>query len=365
MTQVAIIGAGAAGLAVGQALVQRMSTPKIYEKSLSVGGRNMTRYIEGCVIDHGAQCIKTPSPALLHLVDTSAISTRLPAYDIRLPIWVFNASGVISEGDAELNAEPKWGWHAGVNMLTKTLASGLDVRMGVNVRKVMETGNRYPYTLLNAEGAILAEAEAVVLTPPGPQTAEMIAVSVIDQMLKDRLLAELSQVTYRRCLSVALAYARRPAVPWYALLNTDRQHPIAWLACEHVKPGHAPEGMGLLLAQMGHTFSLEHWDTIDKGIYGKQEPLPPVLAEIHHQVQALLADDLGPPLWADVHCWRYALPDTTASFEQLNSTGSGLFFAGDYVANQGRVHLAIESGWRVAELITATYQGGPPGRATA
>lgn len=356
MTQVAIIGAGAAGLAAGQALAQCNDTPTIYEQSLSVGGRTMTRRIEGCVIDHGAQCIKTPSPALLHLVDRSATSAGSPAYDIRLPIWVFNASGVITEGDPELNAEPKWGWHAGVNTLTRALARGLDVRMGVNVRKVMETGNRYPYTLLNAEGAILGEAEAVVLTPPGPQTAEMIAASVIDQMLKDRLLTELAQVTYRRCLSVALAYARPPAVPWYALLNSDRQHPIAWLACEHVKPGHAPDGMGLLLAQMGHAFSVEHWDKIDKGTYGKNEPLPPVLAEVHHQVQALLATDLGPPLWADVHRWRYALPDTTADFERLNSTGSGLFFAGDYVAGQGRVHLAIESGWRVAELIAATQQ---------
>jgi hypothetical protein len=30
-----------------------------------------------------------------------------------------------------------------------------------------------------------------------------------------------------------------------------------------------------------------------------------------------------------------------------------LFFAGDYTAGQGRVHLAIEQGWRVAEVISA------------
>jgi hypothetical protein len=35
----------------------------------------------------------------------------------------------------------------------------------------------------------------------------------------------------------------------------------------------------------------------------------------------------------------------------LNGTASGLYFAGDFCVGQGRVHLAIENGWQVAELI--------------
>jgi hypothetical protein len=158
---------------------------------------------------------------------------------------------------------------------------------------------------------------------------------------------------------VALAYARRPAVPWYALVNLDRQHPISWLACEHDKPGHAPAGTGLLIAQMAHDFSLTHWDAAEKGTYGQQgAPLPPHIAQVHAAIQALLDDDLGMPLWADLHRWRYALPHPgkSAAFDLLNGTGSGLYFAGDYVEGRGRVSEVIECGWRVAEEICARRQ---------
>jgi len=46
--------------------------------------------------------------------------------------------------------------------------------------------------------------------------------------------------------------------------------------------------------------------------------------------------------------------DSSADFDTLNSSGSGLFFAGDYMSGPGRLHLAIESGWRVAKLIERT-----------
>ena len=62
-------------------------------------------------------------------------------------------------------------------------------------------------------------------------------------------------------------------------------------------------------------------------------------------------EDARAPLWCDVQRWRYALPDTSADFATLNASGSGLFFAGDYMSGPGRLHLAIESGWRVASLI--------------
>jgi predicted NAD/FAD-dependent oxidoreductase len=42
------------------------------------------------------------------------------------------------------------------------------------------------------------------------------------------------------------------------------------------------------------------------------------------------------------------LPDSGADFVALNGSDCGLYFAGDYTAGQGRVHLAIESGWRAA-----------------
>jgi hypothetical protein len=83
-----------------------------------------------------------------------------------------------------------------------------------------------------------------------------------------------------------------------------------------------------------------------------------MITEVQRLVQSLLNTDLGPPLWADLQRWRYALPASSADFARLNQTGSGLFFAGDYVAGQGRVHLAIESGRQVAALIEQYCRAG-------
>ena len=38
------------------------------------------------------------------------------------------------------------------------------------------------------------------------------------------------------------------------------------------------------------------------------------------------------------------------------NAGDGLYFAGDFIAGQGRVHLAIESGWRTADRMLHDLQ---------
>lgn len=350
--QVAIIGAGSAGLAAAQELNRRGIPTTIYEERPDIGGRNTTRQVAGCVIDHGAQNVKSPTAALQQLILSSLEPDGTPAYDIGRPVWIFDAAGNIGDGDPQLNAEPKWGWPSGINRLSQAMAAGIDIRTGVAVQRVVATGNPPVYTLVDPAGNALGEAHALLLTAPAPETSAIIAASTIDQELQEQILHGLAAASYRRCLSIALAYPRRPAVPWYALVNPDRGHAITWLACEHDKPGHAPASLGLMIAQMSHTFSQEHWDAAEPGTYGSDgTPLPPVIAHVDRLVQRLIATDLGAPRWADLYRWPYALPDSSADFAHLNSTGSGLFFAGDYVTAQGRVHLAIESGWDIASQI--------------
>lgn len=352
MKQLAIIGAGMAGLAAARALSRHTITITLYEKSRGVGGRNATRRVDRCLIDHGAQYLKTPTPELHHLVTTCRDATGAPAYDIGRPVWTFDADGRVTEGDPTQNAEPKWSWPCGVNTLARAMATGLDVRTGVQVQRIVHRASSPPYTLFDAMGQVVGQADAVLLTAPAPQTDAIITASALDQLLQDSLHVELTRARYRRILSVAIAYGCRPEVPWYALVNSDRQHPVSWLGCEHAKAGHAPAGVGLLIVQMAHEFTVAHWDEVAKGTYGEHGALlPTVLTQVHAHIQALVGSDLGAPIWANVQRWRYALPDSNADFGRLNHTESGLFFAGDYVAGQGRVHLAIESGWRVADVI--------------
>lgn len=348
--RLAIIGAGMAGLAAARAL--RQTHPDIavtiYEKSRGVGGRAATRRVAGLSFDHGAQYLKAPTSELTHLV-TDTFATTSPV-DILAPVWVFDGAGNVQEGDPAQNADSKWTWPQGMTTLAKAFGEGLEVVREVRVGHLEPLADG-GFMLVDVDGNRLAVFDAVLLTPPAPQSAAIIAESALDQALKTTLLDELNKATYRACLSLTYAYDHQPDVPWYAIVNTDRKHPISWLACEHAKPGRVNDGTGLLIAQMADGFSREHYDEGQMGTFDSLDAGPAYLATVHQQIAQLVGADLGAPRWINLQRWRYALPDGRADFETLNSTSSGLFFAGDFTAGQGRVHLAIEEGWRVAEKI--------------
>lgn len=350
--QLAIIGAGMAGLAAGRALRARFPdwAITIYEKSRGIGGRVATRRRAGFTFDHGAQCIKSPSPAVERLITDELASDTLRR--IALPTWTFDAANTIAEGDAAQNAAQNYTYADGNNRLGKLLADELDVRREVRIAALQRTttDDRRPsaagagrWMLLDLAGATIGAADLVLLTPPAPQIVELLTASDFDATT---LLAALGAARYRRCISLALAYDRLIARPFYALINSDRAHPISWLALEHAKGAErCPPEHSLLIAQMAAQWSVDHYET----------PLDTLTPLITEYVSALLGDDLGAPLWADLQRWRYSLPDAAADFDTLNQLGAphGLFFAGDYTDSKGRVHLAIERGWQVAELIAA------------
>ncbi len=359
--KLAIIGAGLAGLAAARALHQRRPdlAITIYEKSRGLGGRAATRRHAGYIFDHGAQNIKAPTPELEQL-----LTTELPADDlieIGPPVWTFDGAGTITEGDPAQNAGPKWTYRDGLNRLGKLLGAGLDIRRETRIgslrrrtkdaRPPIDQGadpSSYEYELFDTQQQRISEADLILLTPPAPQAAEILSASDFDPTAKAALVAELARATYRRCISLALAYDRPISRPFYALVNIDRAHPIAWLALEHTKaPERCPPGHSLLIAQMAAHWSIDHWET-------SADDLARLVAD---QVGALLNEDMHAPLWSDVQRWRYALPDSGADFDALNASGSGLFFAGDYMSLPGRLHLAIESGWRVAGVIERALDG--------
>ncbi len=343
--RLAIVGAGMAGLSAARRLMELRpdSSIVIFEKSRGVGGRAATRERYGARFDHGAQYIKAPTPALESLLRSADESP----VDIGRPVWVFDRAGAIMPGDPEQNVAPKWTYRAGITTLAKALARGLDIRYESRIRHIDRANGSY--LLFDETDAIVAAADAVLLTPPAPQTRAIVAASALPPGPQTALLRELDRVTYRPCLTLTLGYP--PALqerPFYALVNTDRQHPIAWLAYEHLKPGRPTGDQHVLIAQMAPDWSNEHW----------HDALEELVTHVTALITDLLRESLPAARWGDRQGWRYALPDSGADFERLNRALPGLFFAGDYTAGQGRVHLAIEQGWRVAERIAALIRAG-------
>jgi hypothetical protein len=340
--KLAIIGAGAAGLAAAHKLrhVQPAIQTVIYEKSRGVGGRAATRRTHGAVFDHGAQYVKAPTPALERLLSDTLAHDTLVTIDA--PVWTFDSANTIQEGDQKQNRDGQWTYSDGVTRLAKELARDLDVRTGVRVGRIAQAARSF--ILFDTDGNTVGAADAVLLTPPAPQTADLIQGSALPAAAQHTMLEQLAQVRYRRCLTLTLGYdAVLQERPWYALVNTDKKHPLSWLAYEHRKPQRPMDGQHVVIAQMAPQWSVDHWD----------DDLPMLQDQITALLTDLLDENLRTPRWTDRQGWRYSQPDSAADFRILNDALPGVFFAGDYTAGQGRVHLAIEQGWKAADQIAA------------
>jgi renalase len=338
MSSVAIIGAGMSGLAAAHILQDAGYTVTLFEQEHNVGGRATTRKRAGFIFDPGAQYIKQGTPESVSFITERFYVPDL--IDITKPVWIFDGTGQIQEGDPTMNAEPKWCYRSGLCTLAKRMDEGLDIRFETHIAHVQQT--HLGWNLYAAPDQLIRSFERLLITIPAPEASTLIQASHFTQDIRTHICSYLDKASYNPLISVALGYQPRPANrPYYALVNTDKQHPISWLAWEHEKSSErVPADAGLLIAQMAPQYSSEHWQTPDADL----------IPDIAERVMTLIDEELSFPIFTDVQRWPYALPSIKADADALNAITlpSGLAFCGDAFVG-GRVHLAIEHGIRVAK----------------
>jgi predicted NAD/FAD-dependent oxidoreductase len=361
MTRIAVVGAGVAGLGVAYALREADAEVTVFERREAVGGRAATHRRDDCVYDVGANYCKDDDERVADLLSGDLADGLV---DTAGPVWTFDADGEISEGRGD--DARKWSYREGLATLGERLrdASDATVRTGVEVVGLArgadadldstdDAGWRVEFKSADPDSPMAGDfhADAVVLTPPAPTTAYLLDRadwdapdrSETDGSLRDDLVQAAADVPYRTLVSVALHYPDRADLPYYALVNADKDHDLGWVSREECKPGHVPDGESLLVVQPSPEWSRHRYDDADD--------------EIAVQVADLTAELLGDPDryefdWADVVRWRDALPDGGADADLLDrGAEADLFFAGDWVAGEGRIHAALRSGLETGEHI--------------
>ena len=351
-----IVGAGAAGLSAAFALRDRAVRVTVVEKSRGVSGRAATRWRDvGGVrwrYDHGAQ-YASPDPGgrAAALLRDELASAGLVSIDGA--VWPFDDDGTLRP-DRARDGGLRWTYLDGIAEVGRRLRDatpGLDLRNRTRVERIARRGERWIAVTDDGQTVSAADGgdtfDALLLTPPGPQSAHLLRGSGLDHQIVDALGA----VPYPSQFTVVWGFdtpVEKPA-DVYALVNaTDHgaaggAHEVAWLAYESDKPNRAPEGATLLLAQMSPAWTEAHYehDTAD------------VVAAATRAVESLVGT-LPAPLWTDTQRWRYALPDAPLAPEAVRmAADESLFFAGDLTAGKGRVHLALEEGLDAADRIAA------------
>jgi hypothetical protein len=338
MTRIGFVGAGSATAAAAFVLDSATDhTLTVLEKSRGVCGRAATRRRDGIHYDYGANYVKSDDERVVELLTETLDTDGL--VDVTEPIYTFDAEGTVSEGrDAD---DHKWSYETGLTQIAKRLFARTDaaVRTETRVETIAREGDTW--TATDTDGTEWGPFDVLCLNPPAPQTAALLESAEWDDPLRADLAAAVDDVDYRTVYTAVLHYPFELDLPYYALVNTDKDHEVGWVSREECKRGHVPDGESLLIVQANHEWSVAHYD----------DPADDNAAALAEMTAEIIGDDrIAEPDWTDTQGWRYALPEEGAPAGVLDSAREhGLYCLGDWVAGEGRLHAALRNGLETGE----------------
>ena len=342
--QIAVIGAGIAGIACARTLVQAGHQVRVFEKSAGVGGRMATRTGPFGSFDHGAQYFTVRDPRFeLALRTAAGLCKPWSASTVQ----VLDEHGRVAAAGLPAR-EPHWVPMPGMNALaghwSQPLAHKRQLELQTRVTRIeREPGNAKQWRLHTVGPDIAGEHRrqvfagfgTVLLAIPAWQARELLQ----NSELEERLAQQIDTVHVAPCWTLMLAFpqAMQPSFStlgpqWNAARSTH--HRIAWLARESSKPGREP--VERWTVQASASWSREHF---------ADEPLR-VLAKLQKafsEVTGIRAE----PAHAVTHRWAYAKTEKPLGKSHLWDARSRIGACGDWCLGH-RVENGFVSGLELA-----------------
>jgi hypothetical protein len=312
MMRVAVIGAGMAGLTAARLIAAAGHDVTVLDKGRRPGGRMATKQLGSpASADHGAQFF----------------TARSEAFSAAVEGWL--ADGTVHEWCRGFSAEdghPRFAVANGMAELAAHLSVGLDVRSSVHVDAVRSAGPRWAVTWPpghRGPGGLI-EADVVVLTPPTPQSAALVAG-----------VAAIPQVAYAPTISLLVSLAGPPALPFPGGIQLDDDPTWSWVGDNMAK------GVSTVPAVTLHTradVAVVRWNDADASL----------LVDLSRAALPWLGG--AEIIDVQLHRWRYATPLEQQPEPCLVQAGGRLVFAGDAFGGP-RIEGAFLSGLAAADAV--------------
>jgi predicted NAD/FAD-dependent oxidoreductase len=301
MVDIAIVGAGLAGLICAQQLQQMGYQVVVVEKSRGVGGRVATRRWHGTCADHGVRYLDVQGALTQQLIQVLQEQTILDRWtDSVYELKTARSPSLLPDN------RPRYVAPAGLTSIAKFLATGLEIWRNHRVEAITPTSqSAWSLTLRAAEAdaasmltAQMLTAQAIVLAIPAPQAAVLLE-PLAHWGLPASFLDAVQSVKFDPCFS---AIARYPperqtdilAAPWKAVYLPDN-HDIAWVGVDSRKRSDASQP--IVVVHSTAAFARSHLETID---------LPAIGQHLLTQAARSLFPWLAQPTDLQGHRWRYA-----------------------------------------------------------
>jgi len=318
---IAVIGAGIAGLACARTLLDGGHSVTVFDKGRRPGGRVATRRVPGFAFDHGAQYYTAADDGFRAWTDTARQSGAISPWDGKIVR--------LSNGTAENVDDNRRRWLGvpGMSAVAQYVSFGLDIRCGCRIGEVERNGTGW--RLVAEDGSIVAGVDLVVVAVPAPQAHSLLTGS---PDLADRAAA----ASLAPCWAVMLGFDETLLLPFDGAFVDEG--PLAWISRNRSKPGR--EGREAWVLHASPSWSREHLEA-DRQAVAEDLQRAFRLAAGLRAVQ---------PAYAAAHRWRYARVEAPVGEVCLFDPNLRIGACGDWCLG-GKVEAAFASGRSLASRI--------------
>lgn len=337
LVDVAIVGAGMAGLACARMLQESGYSVVLLEKSRGPGGRVATRRAHETRIDHGLPFFWDQGPLTRQLIADAIAADQLQPWP-RARITYCHPNG---------NSE-----------IGKFLARDLDVRLQHRVESLQlvdrsqqecnsaSAGDRF-WQLHCADLTESFSARAVAIAIPAPQIAELLRAANLGETTPEPtdVLTQLDAVIYDPCITVMAGYPVGAPLPSWRALDFEGHSLLQWIGLDSSKR-HAPP-QPVFVIHSSPEFAERHLNA---------EDLNAVAHKLLNHAATAVPFGFAQPEWFQLHRWRYAIPKRFLHVRCLRvSAPLPLVCAGEWAAGNN-IEAAISSGQAAARELQASLR---------
>lgn len=320
--EIAVIGAGMAGLSAATALAEAGHTIVLFDKSRGSGGRMSTKRTESGDLDMGAQYFIARDHHFRNALQTWIDRGWVAEWSPRL--FMRNDDELVESPDDQQRyvGTPR------MTSLSRGLLEGLDLVSQTRIESLQQNADDR-WELKDNSGSVHGPFDRVVVATPAPQAVPLLVSA-------GHLEQAVSQVEMQPGWTLALAFAEPLDTAVEACFV--RVGPLDWISRNSSKPGR--QGLDSWVLQSNPRWAMGNLDT-DK-------------AEVSRQLRTALADALGidlpTPVFEHAHRWLYARSGNTCNWGALAAPEKGLYVCGDWCLG-GRVENAWLSGQQAARTL--------------
>ncbi|TVR44705.1 MAG: NAD/FAD-dependent oxidoreductase [Planctomycetota bacterium] len=337
---IAIIGAGVAGLSAAQhlsSLGPKALRISCFDKGRGPGGRLSGRRAAGGAIDHGAQYFTVHDKGFQNQVWEWQAAGLVDLYP---GIARQHASGEIL---MESDQPPRWCGSPRMNSPIHHLASQFQVQWSCRIQHCQRIASSW--WLESDDGHRYGPYDALIVAIPAPQAVDLLG--PVPQAAD--LAASCRQARLAPCWAAMAWFAPQQwanplTLPWTAA-HLDHDPVLSWLAWEQTKPGR--QGPPRLLMHAQVAWSREHLEASPGWVADRL-----FAAASRYLPQSALPSEL------QAHRWRFARVEQAKGAGPVFDAAAMLGLAGDWCVD-ARIEAAWISGRDCVQALLAALPAQP------